>query len=107
ETMVEGGREEDGAGAAADRRAPLADPVRGRAALGPVGAVNAVVLDAKARRHEEAVPESKRLLEQARPGMAAGIEGRAALRVAALGAVFAADGRGGPLADVKVVQQLG
>src|SRR5262249_9132425 len=86
---------------------PLADHVRERAALRPVGAVHAVVLDAKARRHEEAVPESKRLLEQARPGMAGGIEGGAAFRGARLGAGFSADGRGGPLADVKVVQQLG
>src|SRR5262249_61519159 len=84
EQIVEGGRAEAGAGAAVDPRAPLADHVRERAALRPVGAVHAVVLDAKARRHEEAVPESKRLLEQARPGMAAGIEGRGALALADL-----------------------
>src|SRR5262249_20264533 len=51
--------------------------------------------------------EPERLLEQARPGMAAGVERVAPLRDAVLRSVFSADRGGGPLADVEVAQQLG
>src|SRR5262249_35149503 len=68
EELVEGRRAETGAGAAAQSRAPLADQIRDRAALRPVRAVDAVVLDTEPARHEQPVPEAKRLLKEGRLG---------------------------------------
>src|SRR5262249_2709644 len=106
EEIVESRGAEPGAGTAVDPRPPLRDHVRERAALRPVGAVDAVVLDPEAGRHEQPVPEPERLLEQAGPGMTAGVERRAALRHAVFFAVFSADRGGRPLANVKMAEEL-